>query len=280
MFNMHPDSIIKDLNIFWRVVDDPATEINENDVASVDKDGLVTIKMNNGTFKTDTSVKVQAVMYYGSDVEATATCTINVKAADIFLEPYYDTSDAYRLCLGVGAERTIVATTNVKDATVVWSSSSDAVTVTPDGKITAVRSGTATLTATIEGTTVYRKVLVVVEDNYTSVTGVKLNERTATFRTNEGVALTYTFETAPADRAPTNSKVYFVSSNPEVATVDEEGNVTGVAEGTAVITIITEDGLYTDECTVTVTAGIPNWLMVILAPIRIIYNLILLIIGK
>lgn len=282
MFTMHPDSVIRDLNVFWRVFDDPATQMKETDVATVGEDGLVKIKMNNGTFTTDTTIKVQAVMYYGSDVEATATCTIKVTAANIYLNPYHDESEAYRLNLGVGAVRNIVATTNAKDTNLIWASSDEAVaTVTAAGKITATGVGQAKLTVTIEGTTIHRSILVVVADNYTSVVGIAFSERTAEVRANESIKLGYSFETSPEDRpAPTNSNVIFTSSNPEIATVDAEGNVTGVAEGTATITITSADGGYTDECTVTVKAGIPNWLMVILAPLRIIYNFILLIIGK
>ena len=44
------------------------------------------------------------------------------------------------------------------------------------------------------------------------------------------------------------------SDNPSVATVDENGKVTAVAEGTAKITVTTVDGKKTADCAVTVTA--------------------------
>ena len=49
-----------------------------------------------------------------------------------------------------------------------------------------------------------------------------------------------------------NKKVSFVSSNPEVATVDANGVITAVANGTATITITTEDGSKTANVNVTV----------------------------
>ena len=52
----------------------------------------------------------------------------------------------------------------------------------------------------------------------------------------------------------TKKDVIWTSSDPAVATVDEEGKVTAVAEGTATITAIS-DGLYTATCTVTVKAS-------------------------
>lgn len=52
-----------------------------------------------------------------------------------------------------------------------------------------------------------------------------------------------------------NPKVLWESSNPDVATVDENGKVTAVSAGSADITVITEDGKYKDSCTVTVSSA-------------------------
>lgn len=48
----------------------------------------------------------------------------------------------------------------------------------------------------------------------------------------------------------TNKKVYWSSSNQNVATVDELGRVFGINEGTSFITAISDDGSYSDTCTV------------------------------
>ena len=50
-----------------------------------------------------------------------------------------------------------------------------------------------------------------------------------------------------------NREVTFTSSDESVATVDENGLVTGVTQGEAVITVTTEDGSFTDTCQVSVT---------------------------
>ena len=275
------DCTIENLNHFWRVFDDPATEIDETKVASVTADGLVRIEMGSKDFSKETTIKVQAVLYYNG-VAATKSCTIKATPSNVFLDPYFGNKEDNCLKLGVGAYRLITATTNVDGGKIAWSTSDDTVaTVSASGKITAVGVGQATVTATLEGTTTKRDNLVKVDTDYTSVMGIKLDKNTAEVRANESFALTYTFKTMPEDDAtPSNSKVTFTSSDPAVATVDENGNVTGVAEGTATITVKTEDGSYTDECKVTVTKAIPNWLMVIIAPFRMLYNFILLIIDK
>ena len=50
----------------------------------------------------------------------------------------------------------------------------------------------------------------------------------------------------------TNKKVTWKSSNPSVATVDENGKVKGLKEGKVTITVTTEDGSKTDTYEITV----------------------------
>lgn len=47
-------------------------------------------------------------------------------------------------------------------------------------------------------------------------------------------------------------KVTWKSDKPEIATVDQEGTVTGIADGTANVTAETEDGKKIATCAVTV----------------------------
>ena len=54
-----------------------------------------------------------------------------------------------------------------------------------------------------------------------------------------------------------NQSVTWASSDPSVATVDQNGVVTAVAPGTATITVTTVDGGFTAICTVTVRPDIP-----------------------
>lgn len=56
-----------------------------------------------------------------------------------------------------------------------------------------------------------------------------------------------------------DTRVYWDSTDETVATVDSRGKVTGVAEGTAVISVETRDGRYFAECKVTVFAKNAIW---------------------
>ncbi len=87
-------------------------------------------------------------------------------------------------------------------------------------------------------------------DKVVSVTGVSLNESSITLDVGGSKTLT---ATVTPDNA-TNKKVRWTSDNETVATVSEDGVVTAVAGGTAVITATTHDGLFTATCTVTVNA--------------------------
>lgn len=84
-------------------------------------------------------------------------------------------------------------------------------------------------------------------------TGVTLNRRSASVKQGRSITLTATFE--PAGAASQN--VTWSSSDESVATVNDNGVVTGVAPGNATITVTTEDGNHTASCTVTVTTSLP-----------------------
>lgn len=81
-----------------------------------------------------------------------------------------------------------------------------------------------------------------------AVTGVTITPKTAEVAVGETTRLTATVAPAKA----TNKKVTFSSSAKEVATVDADGTVSGIAAGEATITITTEDGAKTDKAVITV----------------------------
>ena len=81
------------------------------------------------------------------------------------------------------------------------------------------------------------------------VAGVELN--TSRVELNQiGEVYQLKADVKPADA--TNQSVTWISSNPWVATVSNNGLVTAVSEGTATITVTTEDGQKVATCTVSV----------------------------
>lgn len=90
---------------------------------------------------------------------------------------------------------------------------------------------------------------IVEPDETVDVTGVELTESTLALFIGDTETLVW--EVSPAEA--TNKNVKWLSTADEYATVSDEGVVTAVAEGTTTILVITEDGLHSDICTVTVT---------------------------
>lgn len=81
---------------------------------------------------------------------------------------------------------------------------------------------------------------------------VALNKDSTSIVQGEEETLTATIQPPNA----TNQKVTWTSDNDTYAIVDQTGKVTAVAEGTANITVMTEDGEKTDTCVVMVTTAV------------------------
>ena len=137
-----------------------------------------------------------------------------------------------------------------------WSSDNESVaTVDASGKVTAVGVGQARITATSEvfEETHAAECVVTVNKNDVQIEGVALNETAVEVKPGDKLQLS-------ASVLPEGSPqgVTWSSSNAEVASVDEAGLVTAIAEGTAVVTATSSaDSSKSASCTVTVTASAP-----------------------
>lgn len=85
-------------------------------------------------------------------------------------------------------------------------------------------------------------------NEYIHVESVELNKESLTLIKDKTKNLTVTIN--PNDS--TNKNVTWKSSDPQVATVNQEGMITAVSKGNATIEVVTEDGSKTDTCEVTV----------------------------
>lgn len=136
--------------------------------------------------------------------------------------------------------------------TLQWSSSDEKVaTVDQSGKVTAAGDGTCTVTATsTDGTNISAECAITV-DSKVYVTGIAVEPKRLSLFTGETGELTATIE--PADA--TVPDVVWSSSNEKIATVDQNGKVTAVAPGKAIITAASkDDSSKKATCTVTVQA--------------------------
>ena len=145
------------------------------------------------------------------------------------------------------------ATASPEDAdnpAVKWKSSNPKVaTVDENGKVTALKKGTCTITCTAkDGSGVKATCKITVRNKL--VTKITLNKKTASLR--KGKTLQLLVKTVkPADAY--SRKVIWRSSNKNVATVDKNGKVKGLKKGTCTITCTTADGSkIVAKCKITV----------------------------
>lgn len=157
--------------------------------------------------------------------------------------------------IGLGTTITLVATVLPENATnkeITWNSSDGTVaTVNENGTVTGISAGFATITVTTNDGGFTADCTVEVRELFIPVTGVSLNKTNSTITINGIETLIATIANADA----TNQDVTWSSSDETIATVDQDGIVNGLSTGTATITVTTDDGGYTANCTIEVTAG-------------------------
>lgn len=160
---------------------------------------------------------------------------------------------------------------NAEEKAVGWNSNNmSVVTVDKDGKITAVGKGSAEVFCFLKSNgEVFAKCSVTVqipdtqpeptkpepkptEPEVVKVSGITLNPDIS-LKIEEGNSSKITATVVPSNA--TNPSVKWVSSSPDVATVDDNGNVTAIKAGSTTITCTAVDGSGVSAvCPVTVTA--------------------------
>ena len=150
--------------------------------------------------------------------------------------------------LYVGGMDLLTATVEPFDASnqsITWKLDNPNVVTIEDGVVTALATGTATITVTTEdGKYIATCIIKVVQP----VTGVSLNIIETTLMVGEKAQLKASIE--PDDA--TNKAVIWTTDDSSIATV-ANGVVTAISEGVTFIIVTTEDGEHIAYCIVTVT---------------------------
>ena len=199
---------------------------------------------------TDKARKASVTIKCGSmnktfTVEQAAKAAANVAVTEVIL-------DKTKLTLKEGDSETLLATVKPDDATdktVTWSTSDESIAkVDYNGKVTAVREGSTTITAKAGEKTA--TCAVSVSKKVVDVTSVTLNKTELTL--TEGDSETLTATVKPDDA--TDKTVTWTSSDASIASVDANGKVTAVKDGSATITA--KAGEKTATCAVTVSKNV------------------------
>lgn len=184
-----------------------------------------------------------------SDSNKTSNCVITV--GDLVVHPLSISLNKSTDTLTVGGTDTLsvaVNPLNSTNKTVTWVSSNPSIVAVDNvGKITMVKAGSATITATsVDGK--MNSTCIVNGNDIIVPTQVKLNKTSDNLIVGESCNLTAVI--TPSNS--TNQEVIWVSSNASIASVDGAGKVTGVSAGTVVITVKTKALGMVASCTVAV----------------------------
>lgn len=221
---------------------DPITWKSSDEEIAVFSDGKVHAK------KAGTATITASV---GSGENAfTATCPVTVKChvKGVSLKDH-------SLTVKQGETKQLSATVypdRASNKAVSWSidkASASVASVSETGLLTAKASGTATITVTTtEGGFKDDCVVTVISD----VTGLKLEPSRKDLRVGE----TFQLKAVVSPSDATNKDVTWTTSDSTVATVDDNGKVTAVAIGEAIICVTTKDGGSHAFCSVQVRSRV------------------------
>ena len=180
-----------------------------------------------------------------SDDASDADTTDSQKTA-VQLTEFFVVASQNQVTKGETAQLTLtIKPDNYPNKDVTWSSSNEATaTVDGNGLVTTHEVGTVTITATLKSDpTISSSVTIVV--NPIKVSKITVNGYDKEYLVKDDtVTLTTTVE--PSDAA--NKSIVWSSSNEEVATVDQNGKVTAVGQGTVSIKAMNDDsGVYGEQ---------------------------------
>ena len=210
-------------------------ESSNEAVASVDSTGSVTAKEHGSvtiTAKTDNGLSAACTI-------AVITPATSLTFEKNIVELYVGESEQLNL--------TVLPIDTTDKVTYTAYAYSDAAIVNNDGKVTAQKIGSTTITATASnGATATCTVKVI--DYPTIVTGVTLDQTKYDMKTGEVFKLNATIVPSNA----TDKSITWASTDSSVASVSEVGTVSAVGAGKAVITATSGNGVIA-ACEVTVT---------------------------
>lgn len=218
-----PEDTTDDATVTWSSDNEDVATVDQTGLVKAVADGTANIKAKVGTLEATYAITVQEVKLNSIAIKDATTIH---RGGTETLEVTYDPENT------------------TDDKTVVWESSDPTVAnVDGSGTVTAVGIGSAKITAKV--------------GNHTDVCVVTVDAPLESIDVQDALELVknqtavINYELVPSDTTD-KAPVTFTSSDPTVATVDENGKVTALKAGTTVITLKGANDV-TAEVTVTVT---------------------------
>lgn len=219
---------------------------SDETIATVDANGKVTAKESGMATITATSDKTSV---------APASFTVNVKENHLTGISIADTTATLlkgkTYALGVTLTKEDENADTTDEVNLEWESSDATIaTVDGDGKVTGKKAGKVNIT--VKNGTLTAETEITVEE--ISLTGVTLVAEKSELTVGETISILATL--VPLN-ATDEVNFTWLSSNEDIVTVDANGNVTAVAPGTVIITLIANDGIKS-QVELTVVAAAPD----------------------
>ena len=212
----------------------PENVTNGDVTWSTSDEAIATVENGLVTAVAPGNVTITATTADGTELTATCAITVNpILAESIAL-------DKTEATMNIGETLQLTATVlpeNVTSDDLAWTSSDEAIATVENGLVTAVAPGNVTITATTtDGSELSATCAITV--NPILATSIELNETSAFMYKGQTLQL----EATVLPENVTNGDVTWSTSDETIATVDENGLVTAVKGGDAVITATTADG--------------------------------------
>ena len=230
---------LPDIEIEWKSSDTSIATVNADGLVTAKREGTVkiTATVTNGSQTKSSDYEIQVIQQQVKSIELDKTALSMIEG------------ETYSLKATIKPE-------NAFDKTIKWESSVPSVaTVSDKGVVTAVKEGTAIITAKCGNKTASCQITV--HTKFINVTGVSLDKESLTLDLNTEAQLTATVLPSNAG----NKAVMWTSSDPSVVSVSAKDNVatvTAKSVGEAVIYVETMDGSFTKECKVTVNIPVSS----------------------
>lgn len=219
-------------NVTWTSSNNEIATVSSNGLVKAISEGTAVITAKSGNVSANCTFKITKPIINASKITLnTTSLTLEIGTSQLltaYVEPY-----------------------NTTDPTVKWTSSNnDVATVTADGLVYAVGTGSAIITA--QCGSVKATCTVNVPEPFIPATHISLNTTSLSLRVGDTAQLTATVKPTNA----TNKTIVWSSTDPSIASVSETGLIKALDAGTTVITATCGDLMA--ECSITVSYPIIN----------------------
>ena len=203
------------------------------------------VEVNDGEIKALSVGEATISISYDSKIYA--TCLVVVSAIDVTSIKL--NQHEISLSLNESFQLTVdIIPSNATYQEIIWESSDENIAiVSAEGLVESKNIGNVTIRAISANSSVYDECIVTVRPQ--EVTGITCQENAMILL---GQSIKLEAEVLPTDA--TNKSIIWLSSNPEIATVDENGIVNGIRYGNAIITAKSDENGYEAQCNVDVCA--------------------------